>query len=315
MQRFKNILLVIDGNTWSKEAFERASMLAKRDQARLTAIDVVEELPRGVRMQVKSMLSLDLQRIVTQERSKRLKKFIASQTQKVKVRSKVLCGTPFLEIIRQVLRDRHDLVMVTAEGKSRLKEILFGRTTLHLMRKCPCPVWVMKPGSSERYARIMAAVDPDPFDPRRNALNTKIMDLATSLARREGSKLHVVHAWTAPAEAALRGGAGFMAEDVSRYVRDVWKTHTKWLDVLLKKSDVKADKHRVHLMKGEAGKVIPELAKRERIELIVMGTLSRSGVAGLLIGNTAEKVLYQVNCSVLTVKPEQFVTPVTLNGK
>jgi nucleotide-binding universal stress UspA family protein len=173
----------------------------------------------------------------------------------------------------------------------------------------------MKPGSREQYAHIMAAVDQDPFDPRRNALNTKIMDLATSLARREGSKLHVVHAWTAPAEAALRGRAGFMAEEVSRYVQNVWKTHTKWLDVLLKKSNMKTLNPRVHLLKGAAGEVIPELAKRERVELIVMGTLSRSGVAGLLIGNTAEKVLYQVNCSVLTVKPDGFVTPVRLNGK
>ena len=44
-----------------------------------------------------------------------------------------------------------------------------------------------------------------------------------------------------------------------------------------------------------------------------MGTVSRTGVTGFLIGNTAEKVLRQVDCSVLVVKPDKFVTPVKLD--
>ena len=64
---------------------------------------------------------------------------------------------------------------------------------------------------------------------------------------------------------------------------------------------------------AEAGALIPELALAKAIDLIVMGTVSRAGIAGLLIGNTAEKVLQQVDCSMLTVKPEGFVTPVKLD--
>ena len=58
--------------------------------------------------------------------------------------------------------------------------------------------------------------------------------------------------------------------------------------------------------------MIPELAAEKEVELIVMGTVSRTGVAGFLIGNTAEKILGQVDCSVLTVKPDGFITPVRL---
>ena len=61
--------------------------------------------------------------------------------------------------------------------------------------------------------------------------------------------------------------------------------------------------------------MIPALAAANEIELIVMGTVSRTGIAGLLIGNTAEKVLRQVDCSVLTVKPEGFITPVKLDAQ
>lgn len=58
--------------------------------------------------------------------------------------------------------------------------------------------------------------------------------------------------------------------------------------------------------------MIPKLAQAKEVDLIVMGTVSRAGIAGLLIGNTAEKVLRRVDCSMLTVKPEGFISPVKL---
>jgi nucleotide-binding universal stress UspA family protein len=61
--------------------------------------------------------------------------------------------------------------------------------------------------------------------------------------------------------------------------------------------------------------VIPDFAMEEQIDLIVMGTVGRSGISGLFIGNTAEKVLQKVDCSVLAVKPEGFVSPVKLDQK
>jgi nucleotide-binding universal stress UspA family protein len=81
----------------------------------------------------------------------------------------------------------------------------------------------------------------------------------------------------------------------------------------LQKYDLQGLTYRVHFVKGEAGRVIPEVAAKNEADLIVMGTLSRSGVAGFLIGNTAEKILHKVDCSVLAVKPEGFVTPVKVS--
>ena len=75
-------------------------------------------------------------------------------------------------------------------------------------------------------------------------------------------------------------------------------------------SDIKASKKLIH---GEPGDVIPPLAKREGIDLIIMGSVARTGIAGFLIGNTAERILQDVDCSVLAVKPESFETPVELD--
>jgi len=58
--------------------------------------------------------------------------------------------------------------------------------------------------------------------------------------------------------------------------------------------------------------LIPLIVAEQQIDLIVMGTVARTGVPGFFIGNTAESILRQVKCSVMAVKPEGFVTPVTL---
>ena len=90
------------------------------------------------------------------------------------------------------------------------------------------------------------------------------------------------------------------------------KLHKSQLAKLVEKHAPGNPNDRIHLLKGSAEILIPALAKRKRIEFIVMGTVCRTGIEGLFIGNTAEKVLQQVDCSVLTVKPDGFVTPVGL---
>jgi nucleotide-binding universal stress UspA family protein len=57
---------------------------------------------------------------------------------------------------------------------------------------------------------------------------------------------------------------------------------------------------------------IPELVKEHQIDLVMMGTVGRTGIPGFLMGNTAETILNRIDCSVLAIKPEGFVTPVTL---
>jgi len=228
------------------------------------------------------------------------------------VTSNILRGSASLEIIREVLRGKHDLVMMTAEAKGTLRETLFGGTSMHLMRKCPCPVWVMKPTSRARYTRVLAAVDPNPSDEEHNSLNIKIMELATSLARIEESHLHVVHAWCPISESTLRYTLRLPQQEVRKFIRETEETHQKGFSDLLQKFSLEDLKVQLHLKRGVPGEVIPLLAKQKRIEVIVMGTVCRTGIAGWLIGNTAETVLRSVNCSVLTVKPDGFVTPVQL---
>jgi universal stress protein E len=314
MRRFKNILLVFDPEAANEVALDRAVTLVKKNEAQLTVVKVVDQWPQKAHRFAEVMSVSDIHESVVQGAREQLEKLIASAQQGgTRVGAKVLSGTAFLEIIREVLREKHDLVIMTAEDERGLKTQLFGSTSMHLMRKCPCPIWVMKPTQDKRFARILAAVDTDPedSDTKHDALNAKIMDLATFLAEQEQSELHIVHAWTMFGESLLRSKRARLKErQVDAWVLEHRQRHERQLDKLLDESALENLKHQVHLTKGSAESVIPVLVHEQQIDLIVMGTICRTGVAGFFIGNTAESALQQVNCSVLTVKPDGFVSPV-----
>ena len=313
MKRFKNILLLADQGTGGKAILRRAAALAKNNRAKLTIMDVIEELPRDMRMLIVTITPMKLQELIVRERQKYLEQIVATLGKEgVQVAVNVLIGTPFLEIIRQVLRQKHDLVIMAAERRSGLKGRLFGSTSLHLMRKCPCPVWVMKSTWRERFHRILAAVDPMCAAEEKNLLNIKIMDLATSLAKMEQSELHIVHAWNFRKEHLSQVHGKMPGETIDQLANQTRTIHKKGFDELIGNYSLKNLNHRLHFFKGDPATLITDLAAEHAIDLIVMGTVCRTGVAGFFIGNTAENVLQQVDCSVLTVKPEGFVSPVKL---
>lgn len=307
MQRFKNILCYVGGPADPKPGLDRAVELAARNEGKLTIIDVLPESTEGPWLTVSGQS--DLEEMVVASRVQDLEEMVAPiQDQGIEVALGVNTGSPFVEIIRRVEHNGHDLVIKTAQGlESRLGGLL-GTTALHLMRKCPCPVWVVKPMTGKPFDRVLAAVDPDPQREGADELSRKIVELGASLARASGSTLHVVHAWWLYSEAMLRGRRiNITPARIDGLLREVRGAAEETLDRLLASLDLSGVSHEVHLIKGLPYDVVGGFAAQS--DVAVMGTLSRSGVEGLLIGNTAERVLRRVDCSVLAVKPEGFKTP------
>jgi len=313
MKRFENILLVTAERSGERATLTRAAGLAQRNGARLTLVEVTEHFPHEMQKLGAADRPIDLMKLVVKDRRERLERLAAPlRDQGIRVSSAVLSGTAFLEIIRQVIRRKHDLVILTAEGREGLKEHLLGSTSMHVLRKCPCPVWVMKPTRRKRYARILAAVDaPDTSDSEHNALNVKILDLATSLARLEASQLSVVHVWRLPGETIYRSPRmGISRRELEAMLAETREASRKCLSKLLGRYELDDIRHDIHLLEGDARHRIPEMVRESKIDLLVMGTVCRTGLTGFFIGNTAESVLQDVDCSLLAVKPKGFVTPV-----
>jgi len=321
MKRFKDILCVLESGEVCKPALERAVALAETNQASLTVVEVVERVTAGIGMPGGGSISADLQTALVNSHHQQLQSLVAPFLKRVDIQTKVLKGVPFLQIIREVLANNRDLVIKIPENQDWLDRF-FGSDDMHLLRKCPCPVWLIKPDAPKTYRRILAAVDVDDSYPPaeqevRNNMNRQILQMAASLALAEFAELHVVHAWDAAGESVMRGSLKRTPEEkITAYVDQVERQHTDSLNALL--DDVTSNlgrdylKPQTHLVKGWARQVIPALAKHIEADVIVMGTVARTGIPGFIMGNTAETILNQVSCSVLAVKPSGFVTPVTL---
>ncbi|MDP1557546.1 MAG: universal stress protein [Nitrosomonas sp.] len=326
MRRFKKILCVIEPGKFCKPALERAVSLAENDQANLTVINMIERIADDIEILMSDMALTDLQAMMMRRHEQHIESVVEPYRKKIKIQTKILKGIPFLEIVREVLRCQYDLVIKMTETQDWLGRV-FSSDDMHLLRKCPCPVWMIKPEALKSCRRILAAVDVDDSWPPaewkvRQALNQKILEIASSLALSEFAVLHIAHVWEAVGESLIREHAPFMdgsADKITTYVEQVRKQHKQNMDTLMHEVTNRLGpdaldylKPQIHMVKGSARKEIPVLAKQIETDLIVMGTVARTGVSGFIIGNTAEAILNQIDCSVLAIKPHGFTTPVKL---
>ena len=321
MKRFKNILCIITREDGDRQLLERAVRLAESNQARLRVVAVTEKISIGMGMPDGGPISERLQQKLIRESEERLEAAVAAFRHRIQPETGVLVGTLFLEVIREVMRRGHDLVIKAAEDPEWLSR-LFGSDDMHLMRKCPCPVWLLKAGEIKRFKNILAAVDlDDAHDPKeievRWALNDQVFQLAASLAVSDFAELHVGHAWDIAGARALRGGflstlkapLDLLMEQLRRHRQDN-------MDQLLQRQrpDIGPEvvELHTHLVKGAPRVAIPDLVRAVNADLVVMGTVARTGIPGFIVGNTAEMILSQIGCSVMAVKPPGFTSPVVI---
>ncbi|MCL1692753.1 MAG: universal stress protein [Actinomycetia bacterium] len=310
MDRFKNILVATAPGHLDPLTLRAAVELADANNARLTVMDVVAPLPAWrKKMNVEGRV-IDIEAELLHDREEQLRRLLDNTQSGPNVEVVETVGEPFLEVIRRVLAEGHDLVMVGEPVAEKPDEPHLSSGVMHLLRKCPVPVWVMRSGRVNNR-RVLALVDPDPDDPIRDGLNDLIMELATSLAHRKGWELHIGHAWTLAGEATLRSSpyVGLTGAMVDVMVRDTEAIRLGQLDMLAIRHVTETERA-IHMVAGAPGVVLPRLADRLDVDLVVMGTVGRTGLSGLIMGNTAETILRSVRCSVLAVKPKGFVTPV-----
>lgn len=313
----RNICFVRTAGTGDTEVFNHVLDLCLKTGARLSIVTVLHDHPKGYERLLASW-SVPAEAITGEadESAECERMAEVGRSRGVDVSSEQLRGVRFLEVCRKVMRDKHDLLIKTAEPTQAVQRVLLGHTDRQLIRKCPCPVWIEKPSSGKSHNRILAAVDPAPFlddsdgGSVRMDLNTSILQFSQLLTELEQAELHVVYSWSFELETLLRTRAGLTGEAVAEVAETFRQKHETALAALI--SPYRSFISHVHLVNGHAGEEIARVAARESIDIIVMGTLCRSGLGGFLIGNTAETVLDHADCSIVALKPQGFVTPVYL---
>ncbi|MDJ1006189.1 MAG: universal stress protein [Paracoccaceae bacterium] len=229
-------------------------------------------------------------------------------------------GKTFVEVIRHVIANDIDFVVKAAEPLTGLDRFLFASTDQHLLRKCPCPVWLQTEGADPAPSHVLAAVDIDAWDAAEPetlfSLNRRVIDTARRIAAPTGAKITVLHAWDAMGDGMVwafssKGDARATAD---AYVNAVLDARHKAMDKLLR--DVSADERHgagielaPRLIRGAPERVIEEQSRALGADVVVMGTVARTGLSGVFIGNTAENIINSLACPVVAVKPEGFVSP------
>lgn len=310
MKRFKNILYFADGSAAPDYSLQRAVALATSNQASLTVVDVLDSLD-SQRFSVDGVA--EQTRTAMVERREEELAYMVSDYPDSLIYTRVLTGNPFVEVIKLVLNNHYDLLMKGVRPSSAFFKKVFGSTDMHLLRKCPCPVWIDKSQTPEPYHAILAAIDPE--TEASSACDGLVINLATSLAVREGAKLQLVHAWQVYGESLLSSARSHLSKaEFQLLLQTTRNRHEQALNQLLEPHGLSSLDPTVLLEHGHPAEVILRTEQQQHSDLIVMGTVGRSGIPGLIIGNTAEDVLSSTNASVLVVKPQGFECPVRPNG-
>ncbi len=316
MRRFKNILVGVDlshGDRLvaqdlappSEEAVRRAVWLAGLNNANLHfffALDVgsrthqLIESSEGFSDDILARAREVLGGIVSSARRRG-----------IEAECSVVIGKSWLELIRQVLRREHDLLIVGTRHLGRVQGALIGSTGMKLLRKCPCPVWITQPRPGSKLKRVLAATD---FSPVCDVA----LELAASMAGLNGAELHVLHVFEFPEKSHFRELRRVSEEYLGAREHFEREARDHLQEQLARQAlNELREAPTIHFITGDSSEVIQQTVEELKVDLLVIGTIARGGISGLLIGNTVERLLPELSCSVLAVKPEEFRSPVKLN--
>jgi universal stress protein E len=191
--------------------------------------------------------------------------------------------------------------MAGTRGLSGWQTYFVGGTARRLIRKCPAPVWVVKPQHVGKPKAILAATDFSEVSRHAVFAGMAIADDAAASFH----VLHVIDSGDVPENAvAIIPEGSSLRQEINEAAKHRFEEFVASLNA--------PSKIHPHLSWGTPWQEVNRLAGELNVDLITMGTVGRSGIPGLFLGNTAEKVLSHCGCSILTLKPAGFKSPIPM---
>jgi universal stress protein E len=311
MKRLDRILAVLDPTTESQPALAKAVMLARRCDAALELF-ICDFDPS---LSGQPFFDTDKLRHLREEFVSERLEYLEEAAEDLRaegleVETHVHWDNPsYRGIVRRVEESSPDLVVKDTHYHTVLRRTLFTNTDWSLIRTCPAPLLLAKPGDWPDTPRLLAALDPGHLGDKPAALDHDILEWSELIAARMGGELHAVHAFFPAALLAATTSMGGMPLVAGVTAAEVVEAERKRIAGVL--GEIVASHAvapaRVHLEQGAAHEVLPRVAEQIGAALLVMGAVSRSRLQEVFLGSTAERVLDRIGCDVLVVKPPDFV--------
>jgi nucleotide-binding universal stress UspA family protein len=304
MISLSSVLVDVDALAGDQSALAHATDLAVRCGARLKIVDVLPWVPPRARQ----FVTAEFEQELVEHRTGRLES-VAAQVTSVDVTTELLRGRPAMALIREVRAAGHDLLVRSHARDLADQPKPYGAVDMELLRLCPCPVWLIgRRPSPHTPWRLVAAINPNPDDATEQQLNVMVVEWALLLRNVTGADLTLLHAWTIFGGSLLR--SRLPDHEFLEYVDSARRASQNAMAAFTKPLADRLSGVTVQLVEGEPERAISDFVDRNGVDLVVMGTVARSGIPGLVMGNTAERVLQRLRGSVLAIKPPGFVSPV-----
>jgi len=273
--------------------------LKEISQYSVRTLDIIDRVTKTYHSQLKSIL-----------------RDLKMRFQNVDFNIQVRMGIPFIEIIQCAREERSDFIVIDTHRNNKTNSCQRGSTTLHLMRKSEIPIWstTRKPHSSNK---VLAAVDLD--EQVSKTLCHKIVRAAYDLCKVTNSELILCHIWELESEGFLRRWSGYTDSDIAYLTDKMRSERIRKIDALVE--EVIEDYGRVNvkvntkLVEGNAKDLLPRIIGQKCVDVTFLGSMSRTGIAGYLMGNKAEYWLNDLDTTVVTLKPDEFVSPINPDSR
>lgn len=208
----------------------------------------------------------------------------------VRASSSTSTEEPSTAICARALEVGADLVALGTRGHTGLAHVLFGSIAERVARTAPCAVLTAH-ADSPAPAAYRCVLVPTDFSPDSDGA----LAWARSVVSRTGGKLVLLHAYDLP-QLVLTGSA-LAAASVEKALADSAREKLTELRRTLAGVDVET-----HVSAARPDPAIFESAERVHADLIVLGTRGRTGLAHVVLGSTAERVIRRAHVPVVTVK-------------
>jgi universal stress protein E len=298
MKPYQHILVALDcGQTQSVE-LRRAIRVSQVHHASLHIVDVLRDLNMAARLLPQWQSEHDK---VAAEKTAALAA-LAEQAkgEGVSATSQLLRGSYSEQLIEVVKQRGIDLLIRSAKGARSSESGAIGATSNQLLRQAPCDLWLTQGDSAASCKRVLAAIDATPDDEAHAALNRTILARCQELAMREACDMHIAYVWDIYDAELLRGR---LPEDAfDEMIERNRLSHEEYYERALSPFGFHVTDRNVHLLRGAATHVIPEFCQQHSIDLLVCGTVARAGLSGIMIGNTANRMLSKIPCSILALR-------------
>jgi universal stress protein E len=312
MKKLRRILVTIaDLREGHSGLLRRAAALSRATGARIELFHAVTsphihstESPGGI---IALQVSPEESVLVSQQALERI------------ARSKLLRGCPVHvqaawdkpvheAVVRRALAMRADLIISGTRSRGLASRLLLRHTDWELLRYAPMPLLLVKTDRLSYKPVVLASIDPLHSNAKPTQLDPIILDAAQSMATALKGAAHAFHAFMPLSITLAAGVIEPMAWDSRAVDAKQAQQVSRAFSRALRPTSIPMS--RWHLRSGPVASELTSCAKRIRATLVVMGAISRSGIDRLIIGNTAERVLDELSCDVLIVKPRGFKSPI-----